>query len=67
MATFTSRDTKNTFIAGELVTWRAQNGNEKIPVPAVVLRQKEDTVTIKARVQGKVQLLDVDVSQLTSR
>lgn len=57
----------NTFHENELVTWHAFNGSTQIPIPAVVIRQEEDSVIIKARIQDTIKEIQVNPEQLLHR
>ena len=57
----------NTFHENELVTWHSLNGIMQIPIPAVVIRQEEDSVIIKARIQDAIKEIQVNPEQLFHR
>lgn len=58
---------QNAFTEQELVTWHYHEGNRLIPIPAVVVRQEQDGVIIKARIQGAMKELRVDPRQVVER
>ena len=55
------------FHENDLVIWHHSNGNRCIPVPAVVVREEPDGVVIRARIEGTIQVLDVDPEELVAR
>jgi hypothetical protein len=55
------------FHENDLVIWHYSNGNRSIPVPAVVVREEPDGVIIRARIEGKTEVLRVDPDQLVAR
>ncbi len=57
----------DSFHENELVMWHFHEGNTQIPIPAVVVQQAEDSVVIRARIQGMVKELQVDAEQLFHR
>lgn len=61
------RPTKKTFHAQDFVLWHYRSGNYSIPVPAVVVDEKEDKVIIRARVEGRVSEFVVDPEELIER
>jgi hypothetical protein len=57
----------STFHENELVTWHSLAGSTQIPIPAVVIRQEEDSVIIKARIQDMIKEIQVNPEQLFHR
>ncbi|GCE12951.1 hypothetical protein [Tengunoibacter tsumagoiensis] len=55
------------FQSHQLVTWRYRDGNVRMPVPAVVVRQLGSLVVIKARIQGVTKEYEVTPDQLDVR
>ncbi|HZU67867.1 MAG TPA: hypothetical protein VFA09_11380 [Ktedonobacteraceae bacterium] len=55
------------FHENDLVIWHYSHGNRSIPVPAVVVREEQDGVVIRARIEGKTEVLHVDPNQLVTR
>lgn len=58
---------ENGFHEGDLVLWHETQGARAIPIPAVVVRQDDDSVVIKARISGTVKELHVEPEQLEER
>ena len=58
---------KRTFQDQELVTWHCREGNKMIPVPAVVLHEGADGVTIRTRIQGQTREVCVSSEELVER
>jgi hypothetical protein len=57
----------NAFHEDELVTWHSLNGSTQVPIPAVVIRQEEESVIIKARIQDTIEEIQVNPDQLFHR
>lgn len=62
-----NEDKENIFSEDELVIWHYQNGNQQIPLPAVVVCQEIHRVIIKTHLQSKIRQFDVDPDQLMKR
>jgi hypothetical protein len=60
-------DHRAVFHENDLVIWHYPNGNRSIPVPAVVVREEPGGVVIRARIDGKTEVLHVDPEQLDAR
>lgn len=58
---------RTVFHENDLVIWHYSNGSHFIPVPAVVVREEPDGVVIRARMQGTIQVLQVDPEELVAR
>ncbi len=55
------------FSSQDLVVWHTRVEKYVLPIPAVVVRQKENSVLIRARVDGKIQELEVSPEELAER
>ena len=55
------------FKLGDLVTWHDQQGNQRLPVPAVVVHRERNSILIKARVQGAIKEVHVSPEELVNR
>ena len=51
----------------DLVLWYLHDEKRSIPIPAVVVRQQENKVIIRARVEGKVKEIAVSPHELVER
>ena len=51
----------------DLVLWYLRDEKRSIPIPAVVVRQQENNVIIRARVEGKVNEIAVSPHELVER
>jgi hypothetical protein len=58
---------REVFHPDDLVIWHDPHERHAIPLPAVVVRQEEDCVVIKVRVDGIIKELRVDPEQLIGR
>ena len=55
------------FHSQDLVLWHVHEEKRTLPVPAVVVRQEEHDVIIRARVEGNVRELVVSPDELVER
>jgi hypothetical protein len=55
------------FHQGELITWHEYQGDKCIPIPGVVVRQDEENVLIRTRVEGLLKEFAVHPEQLAHR
>ncbi len=51
----------------DLVLWRSRFEQRSLPIPGVVVRQEENDVIIRARVEGSVKELKVSPNELVER
>ncbi len=51
----------------DLVTWHNHQGNQPLPIAAVVIRRERNSILIKARIQGAIQEVCVSHEELASR
>ena len=51
----------------DLVVWRARAEKRALPIPGVVVRQEENNVIIRARVEGNVREIAVSPDELVER
>jgi hypothetical protein len=51
----------------DLVLWYLRVEKRSLPIPAVVVRQQENHVIIRARVEGKVNEISVSPHELVER
>lgn len=58
---------KKSFHNQDLVLWHSRSEQRSLPIPAVVVRQEEDNVLIRARVEGNVKEIMVSVDELAER
>ena len=61
------RSERKVFHSHDCVLWHYRADNYDIPVPAVVVDEKEDTVVIRARVEGCVKEFVVASEELIER
>ena len=59
--------TDKVFHPHDLVVWHARSQQGSLPIPGVVVRQEEDHVVIRARLEGSVRELDVSPDELVER
>jgi hypothetical protein len=51
----------------DLVLWHSRADKRSLPIPAVVVRQQDNNVIIRARVEGKVREITVSPDELVER
>jgi hypothetical protein len=51
----------------DLVLWHPRAEKHSLPIPAVVVRQQDNNVIIRARVEGKVREITVSPDELVER
>jgi len=51
----------------ELVLWHPHNQKRSLVIPGVVVRQQENQVIIRARIEGKVKEIAVSPDELVER
>ncbi len=61
------RRDKKVFHSHDFVLWHYRSDNHAIPVPAVVVDERDEKVIIRARVEGHVEEFSVDPNELIER
>ena len=61
------RPDKKIFHAQDFVLWHYRSDNHSIPVPAVVIDERDEKVIIRARVEGRVEEFTVEPDELIER
>jgi hypothetical protein len=51
----------------DLVLWHSRADKRSLPIPGVVIQQKEQNVVIRARVEGIVKEFEVSPDELVER
>lgn len=51
----------------DLVVWHSHTASYAFPIPGVVIRQEENSVIIRARVEGSIQEFVVSPDELVAR
>ena len=51
----------------DLVVWHTRTENRSLPIPGVVVDQDNESVTIRARVDGKIKEFKVSPDELVER
>lgn len=60
---------KKVFHPQDFVLWhyRSDNHSQPVPIPGVVVRQQEDGVIIRIRVEGSIKKITVNADELVAR